>query len=96
MDSLWDLFCAVGITYTLILTALFYGKGLLQVIWPIIIACFIFELFPLNPATDMFVINETLVPEWIFHPMSLLSSPILAFFFALSIRAGISDSRRFG
>jgi hypothetical protein len=36
MDSLWDLFCAVGIAYTLILTVLFLGKGLLQVIWPII------------------------------------------------------------
>ncbi len=92
MNSLWALFCAVGIAYTLILTVLFLGKGLLQIIWPIIIACCVFEIFPLNPTTEMFIINETLIPEWIFHPMCLIGSPVLAFISTISIRAGISDS----
>lgn len=97
MTSLFGLFSVFSIFYALVLIILFLGKGLLQIIWPIILLVCLYQtsIFEINPETDMFVINETLVPVYIFHPMSLLSSPILAFFFALSIRLGISDSRRF-
>ena len=86
MDSHWALFCVVGVVYTLILTLLFLGKGLLQVIWAIILAVCVLYLFEINPDTDMFVINEELVPMWIFHPLCLIFSPIYAAAIVISIR----------
>lgn len=94
MDSYWALFCVVGVVYTLILTLLFYGKGLLQIIWTIILAVCAIYLFEINPTTEMFVINEELVPMWIFHPLCLVGSPILAVIFVISIRMQEYQNRK--
>lgn len=74
---MWEIFCVVGIVYTLILVVMFIGKGISQVIWPVLIGFSIF-LFKINPITEIFMINETLIPTWIFTPRCLLVAPISA------------------
>ena len=87
MNEYWPIFCAVGVVYTFILTILFIGKGLWQVIWPIlIIVCVAVVGLEINLETNEFVMNEELIPAYIFHPACLAFSPILAVCFAISYR----------
>ena len=94
MDIPFGLFSAFSIFYAVILTILFLGKGFRQVIWPVILLICFFKGFDLeiNPETGMYVINETLVPEWIFHPMNFVVGLMLALIISISIRWGQIDA----
>jgi len=95
MDSLYGLFSVFSIFYALVLIILFLGKGLGQVIWPIILLVCATQtsLFEINPTTDMFVVNETLVPVYIFHPMNFLGGLILALIVSVSIKQQIKNNQ---
>lgn len=98
MTSLFGLFSAFSIFYALVLIILFLGKGLLQVIWPIVLLVCLTQtsIFEINPETDMFIINETLVPAYIFHPMNFLGGLILALIVSVSIRSQIKENQNRG
>ncbi|MHC4131283.1 MAG: hypothetical protein ACYSSP_12025 [Planctomycetota bacterium] len=80
MDSYWGLFCILGLVYSAGLMIVFLHKGIGQVVWPILLLFCVFYGFELeiNPVTGNYILNETLVPMYIFHPMCLLASPIIA------------------
>jgi len=78
MDSYYGLFSVFSIVYAIALVVLFLGKGFGQVIWPIILFIATYNLFSVNQETGMYLINETLVPMWLFHPMNLFGGLLLA------------------
>ena len=77
MDSYYGLFSVFSVCYALILTVIFMGVGIGQIIWPIILFVCSYNLFEVNPETNMYVINQT-VPMILFHPMNLFGSILLA------------------
>ena len=92
MSDYWGLVCAFGIFYTIVLIIYFYFKGILNVIWCLILAgCFLYNC-EINPGTGLYVLNETLVPVWIFEPTCLIGSPFIAFVIVVSIRWGQIDA----
>jgi hypothetical protein len=95
MDSLYGLFSVFSIFYTIVLIILFLGKGLGQVIWPIILLVCLSQtsVFEINPTTEMFIINETLIPMWIFHPMNFLGGLILALIISISVKRQIRNNQ---
>ncbi len=78
MYSYYGLFSIFSLFYALCLIFLFISKGFGQVIWPIIVFFGSYNEFSVNPETEMYVINETLVPMWLFHPMGLFGGLLLA------------------
>ena len=96
MASLFGLFSVFSVSYAIILTMVFLTKGLGQVVWAMLLLfCFSYNFgWEVNPVTDMYVINETLVPVWIFHPMNLLGGLILALIVSISIRLWGSENER--
>ena len=84
MYSYYGLFSIFSLFYALCLIFLFATRGFGQVIYPIIVFFASYNEFSVNEATNMYVINETLVPMWLFHPLNLFGGLLLAviiFFF---------------
>ncbi len=77
MGFLWAIFNVVGILYCVGATILLYKKGLIQVFWLIILAIGT-TLFEVNPETDVYFVNEELLPVWMFHPGCFLAGLIVA------------------
>ena len=85
MDSYYGLFSVFSIVYALALIVLFLGKGFGQIIYPIILFVATYNLFAVNPETNMYVINET-VPMWMFHPMNLFGGLLLALIVSIGLK----------
>jgi hypothetical protein len=86
LQSYYGLFSVFSIIYALGLTVLFLDKGLGQVIWPIILFVCSYNWFEVNPETNMYLINEAIVPMWLFHPMGLFGGLLLAVILSIGLK----------
>lgn len=83
--SAWAVFSVISVIYTILLLVTCYTKGIVQMIWPILLIICIGYLHS-NTSFDLYAINGKWVPEWIFSPYCLFMSPILAFWGVIILR----------
>ncbi len=77
MGFLLAIFNVIGILYCVSASIFLYKKGLIHVVWLVILAIAT-TFFEVNPETDVYFVNEELVPIWIFNPDCFLAGLVVA------------------
>ncbi len=77
MGSLWAFFSFTGILYCIFASVLLCKKGLIYIILLFLLAIAT-TWFEVNPETDVYFVNEELLPVWMFHPGCFLAGLVVA------------------